>query len=656
MKRFSIKTQFYLGVGTILIICCLGASWYQYQNLQQQAMESVHQKTGIYLNAASSIRSYVKDVLRPRIQTSLNSEQFILEAMSTSYISRQIMHNLKESFPELTYRRAAIDPRNPVNSADDFEIGMISWFKENPQEEQWSGMVKKGGKNYYARMMPIIADKTCLNCHGNPADAPSELTGIYGTDRSYGYQVGDYVAADTIYIPMDKTNLVIKEKAIWVFLFGVASLFPLFAVFALLFNRTVIKKLKSLLLSLQQIYSEEKNEQELFGPPSNDELYQIKFAFENVTDNLKAVHDELKGSEAKYRTLFQASPDAIFVCDANGILTDINNAGAQLFEIDHLQAYLHQKSFPHLHANPEEGHKLFNTIQNKGFVTNTEAILATENGAQVTCSISARSLINERGEFDGIEGIIRDVSEEKALNKHLAQTERLASIGQLAAGVAHEINNPLGVILCYGDLIQKIEPTNPQIKEDSEIIKKHALSCKTIVESLLNFARVSETKMKQADIHACLEEILQVLRNQMKKQNIIVNQELDQNIEHVLFDEDKIKQVFMNLLINSMQAMPEGGELQLMTFMDQEREEIKIDVSDTGYGIPEDKLDKIFEPFYTTKERGQGTGLGLSVSYGIIQQHHGNISVSSQPGQGTTFSIQLPVNGNTQIEHQEATL
>jgi two-component system, NtrC family, sensor kinase len=649
MKNLSIKSQFYLGAAIILLFCCVGASWYQYQNMQNQALSYVYAKTEIYLTTAASIRSYVKDVLRPKIQETLSSDQFILEAMSTSYISRQIMNKLKISLPDLNYRRAAINPRNPGNLADSFETDMMHWFDEHPEEKQWQGMIHKNGSTSYVRMMPIRAEKPCLTCHGRPEDAPEELQSLYGTEQSFGYVVGDIVGADTIYIPMDKTNLQIKEKTAWVFVFGFISLFSLFALFALLFNRTVIQQLKKLLLTFRALVTDKRKEMELFDTRSHDEVEQIKFAFEKVAESLKQMHDELTESEEKYKTLFQASPDTIFVCNTKGGLTDLNEAGMELFEVDELNDYLSNAHFTQLFVSIEEGSSLFSLIRDETSVTGLEHIMVTEKGKQLICSISAKRLLNDQNEFNGIEGVIRDVTEEKKLNKHLAQTERLASIGQLAAGVAHEINNPLGVILCYGDLIVKNNQADPQIRDDTEVIRKHATICKTIVESLLNFARVSETNMKKTNIHACLQEILSVLNSQMKKRNIIVSHQFDSQVEKIVLDESKIKQVFMNLLLNSIQAMPDGGKLNIKTKFDELKKQIMIDVVDTGRGIPDETLDRIFEPFFTTKKRGYGTGLGLSVSYGIIRQHNGEITVSTKPGSGTTFSIFLPINnGETQ--------
>ncbi len=646
IKNLSLKTQYYIGAAIILMVCCVGASWYQYKNLQNQALASVYQKTEIYLMSAASIRSYVKDVLRPKIRELLTSDQFILEAMSTSYISRQIMNNLKGNFLEFSYKRAAIDPRNLVNKADQFEQGMLRRFYQNSHEKQWGGLIKKEGRSYYARMMPIFAEQQCLTCHGDPDHAPEELRALYGTEHSFGFKVGDIVGADTIYIPMDNIYLKIKEKTAWVFLFGVISLSSLFALFAILFNRTVIQQLKKLLSTFRSIYTTDQQDPQYFGSNRDDEIDQIKYAFENVADDLRLAHEELKASETKYRTLFEASPDVIFVANANGQITDLNHAGADLFEIGNLTEYLVNAHFFGFFADTDKGRTLFSTLKSNILVANADCILKTNRGKQLDGLISANRLLDEQGEFVGIEGVIRDVTEEKKLRKQMAQTERLASIGQLAAGVAHEINNPLGVILCYGDLIKKSREANQQIIEDTDIIQKHAHSCKTIVESLLNFARVSEAKMIKSNLHECIDEILSVLQNRLKKQNIEVEQQFDSNTREIIMDEHKMEQVFMNLFLNSIQAMPAGGKLYITSHSDKINRQIIITVEDTGCGIPEDKLDRVFEPFFTTKGRSEGTGLGLSVTYGIIQQHHGEIQVSSQLGEGTRFSIYFPAPNN----------
>jgi signal transduction histidine kinase len=224
----------------------------------------------------------------------------------------------------------------------------------------------------------------------------------------------------------------------------------------------------------------------------------------------------------------------------------------------------------------------------------------------------------------------------------LAQTEKLASVGQLASGVAHEINNPLGVIQCYANLIAKSQPTDSQILDDVKIIHKHTDQCRSVVEALLNFSRAAEPRMNATDINTCSEEVVAVLGLQLKKNTYTIERDFGRHLPRITVDGNKIKQVLMNLLINASQAMPNGGRITVTTRLINDGRHVSIAIADTGKGITRENIPKIFDPFFTTKGPEKGTGLGLSVSYGIVQQHGGHISVDSTPGRGTTFTVLLP--------------
>ena len=224
----------------------------------------------------------------------------------------------------------------------------------------------------------------------------------------------------------------------------------------------------------------------------------------------------------------------------------------------------------------------------------------------------------------------------------MAQTEKLASIGQLASGVAHEINNPLEVIRLYANLITKNEGISDQVIQDLSIIKKHTDNCKHIVEALLNFARMSEPEKRNVDIHQCIDEVLAVTEIQLQDRDVQIIKEYGRAIPDVTVDAQQLKQVFMNIIMNAKQAVPEEGRITIRTSMQESDTSLTIEITDTGPGISEQNLERIFDPFYTTKTNESGTGLGLAVSYGIVKQHGGHIEVESQIGQGTTFRIKLP--------------
>jgi signal transduction histidine kinase len=216
-------------------------------------------------------------------------------------------------------------------------------------------------------------------------------------------------------------------------------------------------------------------------------------------------------------------------------------------------------------------------------------------------------------------------------------------LGQLSAGVAHEINNPMGVILGYTQLLLREEPLDSEKHNDLKIIEKHVKNCKAIVEDLLSFARSSKTEEKNHKIHKIIDEVLNFVKQHAEVEHLEIIRRYDDRTPAILMDEKKIKQVFINLIMNASYAVGSNGIIEIRTLYGQTNGCIRVQVSDSGHGISKTDMKRIFDPFFTTKPTGEGTGLGLSVSYGIIKDHGGEITVESEPGQGSTFTVILPV-------------
>jgi two-component system NtrC family sensor kinase len=240
-------------------------------------------------------------------------------------------------------------------------------------------------------------------------------------------------------------------------------------------------------------------------------------------------------------------------------------------------------------------------------------------------------------------------NELKKVQTQLVRSEKLASLGELVAGIAHEINNPLTGILMYASLVQHDERLNPVFKSDIAIIVRETERCARIVSGLLDFSREKSPKKKQSSIPAIMNATLALVKSQSIFLNVDIRIECSPDIPEIPVDPNLIEQVFVNMVLNAGQAMPNGGDLNICIGTTENNESISVDISDTGYGIPEENLKKIFDPFFTTKEN-KGTGLGLSVSYGIIESHGGKIEVQSEVGKGTKFTILLPVNPDGQTD------
>ncbi|MFO7665960.1 MAG: ATP-binding protein [Desulfobacterales bacterium] len=258
---------------------------------------------------------------------------------------------------------------------------------------------------------------------------------------------------------------------------------------------------------------------------------------------------------------------------------------------------------------------------------------------EINCSISCYPIF-ENGKIVGAIELSRDITKELDDQKNLLQQSKLESIGQLAAGVAHEINNPLTTILTTAMLIQEdIDSENPMYKELG-IIASETLRCRKIVTALLDFARQTKPIKKEHDLKEVIEEVVLLTRKQAAFKDVLVEGDCAKDMEKVQIDRGQIQQVLINLILNGIHSTDSGGKVTIFAGIGPNPKYAEIKVSDTGKGIPKEKLDKIFDPFYTTKENG--TGLGLTITNSIIAQHDGTIKVSSQLGQGSVFTIWLP--------------
>ncbi len=236
----------------------------------------------------------------------------------------------------------------------------------------------------------------------------------------------------------------------------------------------------------------------------------------------------------------------------------------------------------------------------------------------------------------------RDNMLKEDTQKQIFHSEKLASLGKLAAGIAHEINNPLTGVLTYSSILLE-ELRNTKYSDDLQTVVDETLRCRKIVREILNFARETRIEKEPAELNKVISDTLSILEKHMSFQNINIIKNFDPHIPVMGLDVNQIKSVVNNLALNAADAMHEGGVLTISTGYDNPTETVTIEISDTGVGIPEENMDKIFDPFYTTKQTGKGTGLGLAVTYGIVKRHNGTISVKSTVNEGTTFTIKLPV-------------
>jgi len=292
-----------------------------------------------------------------------------------------------------------------------------------------------------------------------------------------------------------------------------------------------------------------------------------------------------------------------------------------------------------------------NSVSTRAFTENDQKLLsalADYAGISIVNAQLFQQLAKSRDEIQEwnaelAKRVAERTRELKQIQNQLIRTEQLAAVGQLAAGVAHEINNPLGIILGFTQSILDQIGEDHELHDPLRIVEREALRGKYIVQNLLDFSRQSEPSLESTDIVQALEETLACVNHQTTLQGIEVECLCPEDFPLMMVDARQMHQVFMNIVLNAIHAMPDGGKLTVTAQV--VAHEARLGFRDTGGGIPEENLSRIFDPFFTTKEVGQGTGLGLSVSFSIVKQHGGTIEVESEVGKGSCFTVKLPLQG-----------
>jgi signal transduction histidine kinase len=248
------------------------------------------------------------------------------------------------------------------------------------------------------------------------------------------------------------------------------------------------------------------------------------------------------------------------------------------------------------------------------------------------------------GKPSGVLGIIRDISQQKKMTERLISADRMASLGEMAAGLAHEVNNPLTAVMGFAYLLQQNTSLSPEAKSDVEAIYKEGKRAADVIRNFLLFARGQKLEKQSVYINDIIEGVLKLRHSQMLKENIAVTLNLSDDLPAVQGDVSQLQQLFLNIILNAeyfMYRTNKRGNLIIQTT--QADNIIRTTITDDGPGIPKDKLGRVFDPFFTTKDVGEGTGLGLSICHGIAREHGGSVYVESEEGRGATFVVELPV-------------
>ncbi|ARK31321.1 ATP-binding protein [Halalkalibacter krulwichiae] len=343
----------------------------------------------------------------------------------------------------------------------------------------------------------------------------------------------------------------------------------------------------------------------------------------------------MRESESKYRLIAENMTDIILLLDMNGMILYASPSLGNVLGFP-LKSYIGESSFDIIHSEDKQSvmtrfEQVINTLSS----SQMETYLVNSNGEAVLFEGVGTPVIGENGEPEHVLIVGRDITEKRKAEEQLSKSEKLSVVGELAAGVAHEIRNPLTSIKGFVQLFQQGIIKN----EFFEIIFTEFVRIEEILKEFLTLAKPQEIQVKKADVTSILKDVETLLKSEMNLRNVQMIQEYKQNLPQIMCDINQIKQVFINIVKNSIEAISGSGFVEIQASVEEGN--ILIKISDNGIGISEERLQRLGEPFYSNKEKG--TGLGLMLCFRIIQQHNGSITVKSKENYGTTVEVKLPV-------------
>lgn len=798
LSRLNLRMKFITGL--VLFALALGAciSVILYFHFNSIMKAQISQRAMMLLAQSNAVQDYVKTVLRPEMFDTLPEGRFVLKAMSSSYISREVMTRLDiEGGMGYHYRRVSKKPRNPDSTPNKMETALIAMFARDKRLTIWEDDAYVGDVEYHIVARPVVFNESCMNCHGDPEDAPVELLEIYGKKNGFHYSPGEVGGVVVAGFPVDLIKNPAMEVTSQYLTFYLIGILGFAALISLFFDRLVMKNLHVLSTIFKTRFSGDQEQRIIDRLGEKDEiegliegvdelavcLSDARDELEDYTQNLENIVDERTqeinikaerhradvglfveilsrfGGAKNSRQVIKSALESIGVrfnaaqvvyhCtvatersyawhgdeDIGPLREDIKEIlwkDEVLFSNNHLYIPVKSKeshwgilclSWPVPPKTRELtppvllglGSQLAILIENIQAFSNVKfqndmlqsvfegisdpLLLLDGNGRILMANKGSKMILSKKkkagrekelqsflssSQVQGTSGNVlklvkkkeepvsreirtpdnqsfrlylyplpkhdqaelrivlyaRDITMEKQMMTRMQQAERLSSIGKMAAGVAHEINNPLGVISCYTDLV-KDAVNDPETLEDIGIIEKHTRSVQKVVQELLKLSRPKQTVSGLCDMNRVVEDAIKVFKAQSASKDIYVRSDLETELPEIKCDAAILEQILTNIWINAFDAIQDqGGEVKIMTRRVENKDEVLLSIEDTGAGIPASIIDQIFDPFFTTKEPGKGTGLGLAVVYGFITDIGGRIEVFSNGM--TRFNIYFP--------------
>ncbi len=642
LNNLKISTKFTIAVSLILLIFCIIFSTTLYLLLKNRVIEDANEKTMVIMVQIAAVGDYIKNTLRPKmfeiLPHMIDKDEFVVEAMSTTHVTQEVMKRFNKELKDYSYKRVSDNPLNPKNKADSFHSEMISYFRENRDLQSWNGIIKIEGGEYLIRINGITAEGGCLKCHGDPSIAPRGLIKKYGTESGFNWKEGDIIGVESVTIPLAVTLSQIRGIAIATFIFGSVTLFFLFISLQGAFWSLVSKPLNGLTTVFEGIVKGTEPLNQDLPISSKDEIGELTASFNQMAGHLYNAQEGLKKNAETLRSIFEGISDPLALVNPDCSLEITNHAYREWINKGINAVFIRQ-----CHEDSDTDILCPACFLERVKREKTALSEYWEGETGQFYYVHLYPIFDGDGNVVKAVHYVKDITEKKQMDEQMRRAEKLAAVGQLSAGIAHEINNPLGGIrLCFNNLITT-EMDGETKGMHIDVINSGLGRIQDIIRQLLEFSKTSSLSISSVSLNELIENVLKLTDYLISKKDISVVRNLSSDIPDIMIDPNKMEQVFLNIILNAIQAMDgRPGKLTINTLIGNGYCEVSF--TDTGAGISDKVLQNIFDPFFTTKPVGEGTGLGLSVSKSIVEQHNGRITVETSE-KGTTFTVKLPVTG-----------
>ncbi|BCB95167.1 sensor histidine kinase [Dissulfurispira thermophila] len=640
LRNLTLSTKFTLAIGFILLTFCVIFSLLIYLHLKNRVIEDANEKTRIIMTQINAVGDYIKHTLRPKMFEVLpnvqNKEEFVVEAMSTTHVTQEVMKRFNADMKDYVFKRVSDNPLNPMDKADELHERLIAFFRENKWQRSWNGIIKAEDKEFLIRVKAIIVEKGCLKCHGAPSTAPKGLIKKYGTKSGFRWKEGDIIGVESVTVPIDIAIGQIKEIAISTFVFGFITLLFLFISLQGAFWSLVSRPLSKLTSVFKGIANGTEPLNQNLIITSHDEIGELTESFNQMAKHLYNAQEDLRKNAETLRSIFEGISDPLALINPD-CTPEITNHAYREWISKGKSAVFTKRCEPE-NCDPDTMCPICFLAKAKKEKKAVSEYWEGDDGNYYY--VHLYPIFDDKGDVFKAVHYVKDITDKRKMEEQLRMAEKLAAIGQLSAGIAHEINNPLGgVRLCFNNLMTTSMDEKTK-KTHIDVINSGLARIQDIVKQLLDFSKKSALSISPASINTLIENVLNLTDYLISKREIKIIKKLSPDVPEIMVDPNKMEQVFLNIILNAVQSM--NGDKGLLTIETSCNNGFCIaSFADSGHGISEEILPYIFDPFFTTKPVGEGTGLGLSVSKSIIEQHKGKILVETNP-KGTKFTVMLP--------------